>query len=103
LKRASWANNNLNIQHLPTDLNQKPKTKLLLDTSIKDVMTTDPISIAPEMSIVEAAILMIKSQVNRFPVVEGDDVIGILTRGDILQCMIWEILIAGTSAADEES
>ena len=36
-------------------------------------------------------------QVNRLPVCRNGRVVGILTRGDMLQCLLWEMLMAGSS------
>jgi CBS domain-containing protein len=55
---------------------------------VKDVMTAKVITITPEKSIREAAQLMHDKRIRRLPVVDDQDqVIGILTRGDIVREM----------------
>lgn len=58
-------------------------------------MTQNPVTVEPSSTVFYAAKKMIDNKINRIPVVERGEVIGILTRGDLLQCMIWELLVAG--------
>lgn len=52
---------------------------------VKDIMTTNVISIAPEMEIVHAARIMIEKRINGLPVVDGKDrVVGILCQSDLV-------------------
>ncbi|MBD2111251.1 MULTISPECIES: CBS domain-containing protein [Cyanophyceae] len=55
---------------------------------VKDVMTDHVVTIAPDKSLREAAHLMHDKQVRRLPVIDADkQVVGILTRGDIVREM----------------
>lgn len=55
---------------------------------VKDVMSDHIVTIAPDQSLREAAHLMHDKQVRRLPVVDGEQqVVGILTRGDIVREM----------------
>ena len=47
-------------------------------------MKTDVITIAPGKSPTEAARLMVKYDIGRLPVVENENIIGILTRSDTM-------------------
>jgi len=49
------------------------------------LMTRDPVTIAPDSSIVEAAKLLIGHDFRRLPVVEGKKLIGIITIADIVR------------------
>ena len=49
------------------------------------LMTRDPVVISPEKSIVEASELLIKHGIRRLPVVDGKDLVGILTVADIIR------------------
>ena len=49
------------------------------------LMTRDPIVISPEKSIVEASQLLIQHGIRRLPVVEGKDLVGIITVADIIR------------------
>ncbi|MBI2901748.1 MAG: CBS domain-containing protein [Planctomycetes bacterium] len=50
---------------------------------VQDWMTKDPVTVAPDTTLLEALGLMERSKVRRFPVVEGDLLVGIVTKSDI--------------------
>ncbi|MFP5503677.1 MAG: CBS domain-containing protein [Candidatus Sericytochromatia bacterium] len=54
----------------------------------QDVMTHAVITIGPEATTEEAAKIMIDRDVKRLPVVEGDRLIGILTRKDLVRSLL---------------
>jgi|Deesub1362A_J573_1020465.scaffolds.fasta_scaffold00053_52 CBS domain-containing protein len=51
---------------------------------LKDIMTSPLIVIAPSKSLREAAEIMLKKGIRRLPVVDGGELIGIITDNDIL-------------------
>lgn len=85
------------FQQFIQDFNQE-KLIQLLNSQVKEIMSRDPVVIDPDSTVFLAAKKMIDHKINRLPVVEKGEVVGILTRGDVLQCMIWELLVAGTEA-----
>jgi CBS domain-containing protein len=52
--------------------------------TVSEVMTGDPITISPEATLVEAATVMAEQRKKILPVVEGERLVGIITRMDIL-------------------
>ncbi len=56
-------------------------------TKVEEVMSKDVVEISPDASVHDAATLMADHKVNRLPVVEQDRLIGIITRGDIVQAI----------------
>ena len=52
---------------------------------VKDIMTTDVITAQKDTSMSEIATLMTDKQVNRVPVMDGDRLIGIIARADIVR------------------
>jgi CBS domain-containing protein len=50
----------------------------------RDIMTPDPIVVASDMPVTEAAHLMIEKDVGALPVVEDEHLIGIVTEGDLI-------------------
>jgi CBS domain-containing protein len=50
---------------------------------VRDIVTTGVISVTPEMSTREANELMSEHQVRRLPVVENDQLVGIVSLGDL--------------------
>jgi len=62
--------------------------KILSDvgsTKIEEIMTRDVHTISSEASVEEASEHMVRHRINRLPVIEDDRVVGIVTRGDIIQ------------------
>jgi CBS domain-containing protein len=52
---------------------------------VKDIMTTDVVSVSPETEIVQAARIMIEKRINGLPVLDGDGrVVGILCQSDLV-------------------
>ena len=54
---------------------------------IKDIMTKNPITVKPDTSIVDAARMMKRNKIRRFPIIEKGVLVGIITETDILYGM----------------
>lgn len=53
--------------------------------TVRDAMTSPAITVAPWTSVAEAARLMTERGVNRLPVVRNDELVGIVTRADLVR------------------
>src|SRR4030095_12809138 len=53
-------------------------------TTVKDVMTSGPTSIASDAMVVEAARRMLSADVGSLPVVDGDALVGMITDRDVV-------------------
>jgi len=66
-----------------------PAARELMDTlrgaMVSDAMTTKVITANPGDTLEEVLGLLIRSDINRVPVIEGGKVVGIVTRGDVLR------------------
>lgn len=51
--------------------------------TVRDIMTSNPVIISPEIEAGEAARIMSERQIRRLPVVENNNLIGIVSLGDI--------------------
>jgi len=51
---------------------------------VTDVMTKKVVTVGPEDTIERAASMMVRHRINRLPVLEGEKLVGIVTRGDII-------------------
>ena len=66
---------------------------------IKDWMTREVVTISPDTALPEAHRLMTEKQIRRLPVMKGDRLVGIVTRGDVREAepsgatslSIWEV------------
>ena len=54
---------------------------------VKDFMATDLTVIAPDVSIVDAAKLFYENRFLRYPVVENETLIGVISRSDVMRAM----------------
>ena len=58
------------------------------DMVVSECMTADPETIAPDDTIEHAAVLMIHGGFRHLPVVDGDDVVGVLSIRDLVQVVV---------------
>ncbi len=52
---------------------------------VKDVMTSDLVTVEPEMTLYDAMLLLSKRKIKHIPVVKGNVLVGIITAMDILR------------------
>jgi predicted transcriptional regulator len=57
--------------------------KDVLSLDVKDVMTRNPITVAPDMHVLRAATVMVRHKFRRIPVADGDMLVGMLSLGDV--------------------
>ncbi|MBS1253538.1 MAG: Arabinose 5-phosphate isomerase KdsD [Anaerolineales bacterium] len=55
---------------------------------VEDLMTPEPVTIGPDDTVLEAADLMFQHDIGSLPVVEPDNVIGIITKTDIFHLVV---------------
>ena len=58
------------------------------DAVVGECMTADPDTIAPDDTIEHAAVLMIHGGYRHLPVVDGDEVVGVLSIRDLVQVVV---------------
>ena len=72
--------------------------------TVKDIMSTDLVTIEPSRTIEEAANLMVKNNIEKILVFDGGRIVGIITNNDILRVepALYEILLErmGMTAAE---
>ncbi len=61
--------------------------KKYIAVKVKDLMTKQVETISPDTPVSEIADLMSREEVNRLPVLDGDELVGIVTRGDLIKNM----------------
>ena len=55
--------------------------------TVSDVMTRDPITVSPAAMVSDVATLIIERDVARVPVVDGDKLVGIVSKSDIVRSL----------------
>jgi acetoin utilization protein AcuB len=71
---------------------------LLNDQTVSQIMTTDPITIAPNDTVRDAAELMLEYQISGLPVIEDGRLVGVITESDIFRLVVrsWTELMASS-------
>jgi len=69
------------------------------DMEVGEIMTSDVFFINGNATIEEASRLMSRHQIRRLPVVEGREIVGIVTMGDIARCGVLDNVVAKTEQA----
>lgn len=62
--------------------------KKLIALKASEIMTSDIIKISPEANIEEAASIMVNKQIKRLPVMMDEEIIGVVTRRDIIKTLM---------------
>jgi CBS domain-containing protein len=65
------------------------------DAVVGECMTADPETIAPDDTIEHAGVLMIHGGYRHLPVVDGDDVVGVLSIRDLVRVIVEDIAPRG--------
>jgi CBS domain-containing protein len=55
--------------------------------SVADVMTREPVTVTPDALVTDIATLMVERDIARIPVVDGDAVVGIVSKSDIVRTL----------------
>ena len=67
--------------------------------TIKDIMSTDVVSITPSSGVEEVARIMTQLRIRRLPVVDAGRLVGIVTRGDLVHFFALNHWACGTCGA----
>ena len=70
-----------------TSLSKWELLYLLATLPVREAMTSDVVTVAPDNPVSEAVRLMLAHRIGALPVVEAHQVVGILTQSDILQAV----------------
>jgi CBS domain-containing protein len=76
------------IQYPPSTTRFEHELKKAVAATVGDVMTPDPITVQAESSVEDLATLLVDRDVSRLPVLDGDVLVGIVTKSDVLRSMV---------------
>ena len=89
--KKSWASS-------ATTLSKNELMYLLDQVTVASIMAKNTMTIAPGTTIERAALLMNQNRINALPVLEGDDLVGIITSSDVITILLEAIGIEKDSA-----
>jgi CBS domain-containing protein len=64
--------------------------KKAVGATVADVMTLEPVTISPDATIEDVATLLVEQEVSRIPVLDGDRLVGIISKSDIVRAIAAE-------------
>lgn len=70
------------------ELPYSEEQRFLEQTLVEQAMTTDPESVAPDAPLIDAARMLLEQKFGCLPVVDGLEVVGILTEADFIKLVI---------------
>jgi acetoin utilization protein AcuB len=62
--------------------------EMLAKLPIRQLMTKHPITISPTASLIEAARVMLQHKISALPVLDGSELVGIITESDIFRAFV---------------
>ena len=62
--------------------------EMLAKLPVRQLMTGNPITISPAASLIDAARLMLQHKISALPVLEGSELVGIITESDIFRAFV---------------
>ncbi|MCL4368298.1 MAG: DUF190 domain-containing protein, partial [Actinobacteria bacterium] len=72
------------VQDLPVVLHRTQRRLLPRHLRVRDVMTPDPLTVGPQTPLHDVVHLLAEHEFNAVPVVDGENVVGIISQGDLL-------------------
>jgi CBS domain-containing protein len=73
---------------IPSHLLQR--VEKMLGTTVGDCMTPNPVTVAPDTPVSRIAALMAKQKMHTIPVLEGDKIVGVIGKMDLVRAMARE-------------
>lgn len=75
------------IMYPPSTAKFESELKKAVAASVADVMSSEPVTVQAETSIEDVASLLAEQDVSRLPVMEGDRLVGIVSKHDIVRAI----------------
>ena len=76
------------IMYPPATARFESELKKAVGATVNDVMTSDPVVVQVDTPVEEIATLMVDRDVSRLPVLDGEKVVGIISKSDIVRSIV---------------
>ena len=76
------------IMYPPSTTKFEHELKKAVAATVGDVMTADPLTVQATASVEDVATLLVDRDVSRLPVLDGAELVGIVTKSDVLRSMV---------------
>ncbi len=76
------------IMYPPSTAKFESELKKAVGATVGDVMSSEPVTVQAETSIEDLATLMVEREVSRVPVLDGDKLVGIVSKSDIVRSLV---------------
>lgn len=76
------------IMYPPSTKQFESELKKAVAADVRAVMTSDPVTIQVDATIEDAATLLVDREVSRIPVLDGDDLVGIVSKSDVVRSLL---------------
>lgn len=78
------------IMYPPATARFESELKKAVGATVSDVMTPEPVTVAADAPVTDVATLMVERDVSRVPVLDGDTLVGIVSKSDLVRSLISE-------------
>jgi CBS domain-containing protein len=75
------------IMYPPSTARFEHELKKAVAAKVRDVMTTEPITVQVSASLEDVATVLVDGKVSQLPVLDGDELVGIITKSDVIRSM----------------
>ena len=76
------------IMYPPSTARFEHELKKAVAATVGDVMTAEPHTTQADASVEDVATLLVERDVSRLPVLDGDELVGIVTKSDVLRAIV---------------
>jgi CBS domain-containing protein len=78
------------IMYPPSTKHFESELKKAVAADVRTVMTADPTTVQVGATIEDAATLLAEKDVSRLPVLDGDDLVGVVSKSDVVRSLLVE-------------
>ncbi|MDO9107742.1 MAG: CBS domain-containing protein, partial [Coriobacteriia bacterium] len=78
------------IMYPPATARFESELRKAVAANVRAVMSTDPITVQADSSVEDAATLLVEREVSRLPVLDGETLVGVVSKSDIVRSLLIE-------------